>query len=177
MRGRHDGKTHSRTSRRSGPLVRLRLAAALEEIQTLPEIYWIFCPALARFPARKSTWSSVLATHDNNETLLEHLSACRKSLSANIYAGVLAIDPLRDTGQLIRQLKATGVAGVINFPSTSFIDGEAGTTLAQLGMGVDREIEFLKACGEAGLRTAGVAASETAATQLIRIGVDFLVLH
>jgi len=169
-------KRARRNPRPSRPVVDIRLAAAIDETRAAPNASWVLCPAAAHFPGRCSVWLSVLATHNSNEQLLTCLAA-RTEAYSKVYAGVFAVDSLRDRGQLIRQLKALGVFGVVNFPSTSFIDGEAGATLTQLSLGVDREIEFLAACAKAGLRTAGVARSLDAAARLIDIGIDFLLLH
>ena len=94
-----------------------------------------------------------------------------------MYAGVLAVDTLRPAGQLIRHLKGAGIAGVINFPSVSFIDGEAAKVFKGLYLGIEREIDFLQGCSREGLRIAGVANSADAAQRLLRMGVDFLIAH
>jgi predicted TIM-barrel enzyme len=137
---------------------------------------WILCPWLDRFPKDNGIWLSVLAAHDANESLLEALPASKKP-GYTVYAGAFAVDMLRAPGELIRALKRAAIAGVINFPSTSFIDGEAGAVLNGLSLGIDREIEFLRACSMEGLRIAGVANSREVAQRLIRIGVDFLIAH
>lgn len=125
---------------------------------------------------RHGVWLSVLAVYDANEGMLEALSASKKRWP-NVYAGVFAVDTLRPMGQLIRFLNGSGVDGVINFPSTSFIDGEARAVLNELSLGIDLEIEFLRACSMEGLRIAGVANTREVAQRLVQIGVDFLVAH
>jgi predicted TIM-barrel enzyme len=137
---------------------------------------WILCPWIERFPLDTGIWLSVLAAHDVNEGLLEALSASKRTWR-RVYAGVFAVDSLRQTTQLIRHFKSAGIAGVINFPSTSFIDGEAGTVLAGLSLGIDREISFLRACSMEGLGIAGVTNSPEAAHILVKLGVDFLIAH
>jgi len=137
---------------------------------------WILCPWLGRFPETTGIWLSVLAVHDSNEGLLQALATSTKAWP-KVYAGVFAVDTLRPSSQLIRCLKNAGVAGVINFPSISFIDGEAGEVFSGLSLGVDREIDFLQQCSSAGLRIAGVANSTEAAEQLSNMGVDFLIAH
>ena len=139
----------------------------------------ILCPVLARYPRTPphlAIWLSPLAAHSANEALLQVLHDARR-LGPRVYAAVFAADPLRTDAALIRAIKAAGVGGVINLPSVSFIDGEAGATLDHLGLGIDREIRFLTACREAGLRIAGVAATTAAARRLLEAGADFLVVH
>jgi predicted TIM-barrel enzyme len=94
-----------------------------------------------------------------------------------VFVGILAVDTLRSTRELIRSIKAAGVGGVINFPSVSFIDGNAGQMFDSLSIGIDREIECLEACVKEGLHIGGVVGPVPAAQRLLRIGVDFLLLH
>jgi predicted TIM-barrel enzyme len=141
-----------------------------------PAKAWILCPWLEQFPTESAIWLSVLAAHDANEGLLRSLSGS-KNTWPNVYAGVFAVDTLRPQAQFIRRLKNAGIAGVINFPSISFIDGEAGAVFEELSLGIDREVDFLQACSSAGLRTAGVTRSAEIARRLIAMGVDFLIAH
>jgi predicted TIM-barrel enzyme len=137
---------------------------------------WILCPWLDRFPKDTGVWLSVLAAHDVNEGLLEALPVSKKRWP-KVYAGVFAVDTLRPRAQLIRALKNAGIGGVINFPSVSFIDGDAGTVLNGLSLGIDREIDFLRACSAEGLRVAGVTNSIETTQRLMQIGLDFLIAH
>ena len=139
----------------------------------------VLCPVLAHYPRSPShlaIWMSPLAAHSANEALLQALHGARR-LGPRVYAGVFAADPLRVDAALIRAIKAAGVGGVINLPSVSFIDGEAGATLDHLGLGIDREIRFLIACREAGLRIAGIAGNTAAARRMLEAGADFLIVH
>jgi predicted TIM-barrel enzyme len=137
---------------------------------------WILCPWLEQFSTESEIWLSVLAAHDVNEGLLRALSVSRNTWR-KVYAGVFAVDTLRPQARFIRRLKGAGIAGVINFPSISFIDGDAGAVFEGLSLGVNREIDFLHACSSAGLRIAGVTKSAETARRLIAMGVDFLIVH
>jgi predicted TIM-barrel enzyme len=137
---------------------------------------WILCPWLRQFPKDTGIWLSVLAAHDANEGLLQALAES-KNTWPNVYAGVFAVDTLRPQARFIRRLKSSGIAGVINFPSISFIDGEAGAVFSELSLGIDREMNFLQACSSEGLRIAGVTKSAEMARRLIAMGADFLIAH
>jgi predicted TIM-barrel enzyme len=164
-------------SRASGSVCDVRLARNLAQtLSANASARWILCPWLDRFPKDTGVWLSVLAAHDANEDLLEALPASKKRW-LKVYAGVLAVDTLRPTAQLIRHFKSAGIYGVINFPSVSFIDGEAAKVFKGLSLGIEREIEFLQACSMEGLRIAGVTNSAEAAQRLVQIGVDFLISH
>ena len=137
---------------------------------------WIFCPWLRRAPQDNDVWRSVLPIHDINGTLLAALPISRR-MRHNVYAGVFAVDLLRTTRELIHHLKRAKIAGVINFPSVSFIDAETGAVFSHLSLGIDREVDFLEACSRHGLHIAGVVRSPETAKRLLSIGVDFLVAH
>ena len=137
---------------------------------------WILCPWLEQFPTESEIWLSVLAAHDANEGLLQALSVSRNTWP-KVYAGVFAVDTLRPQARFIRRLKGAGFAGVINFPSISFIDGRCRRLFEELSLGIDREVDFLQACSSAGLRIAGVTKSAEIARRLIAMGVDFLIVH
>ena len=158
---------------------RLRLARTLAQTTRRPgqaAVCWIFSPWLPRSPRESDIWTSALAIHDVNGTLLAALPNTAGRWS-HVYAGVFAVDPLRARGELIRHIKAAGVGGVINFPSVSFFDGEASATFDRLSLGMNHEIDCLEACAREGLRVGGVVRSLQAAQRLLRIGADFLVVH
>jgi predicted TIM-barrel enzyme/DNA-binding NtrC family response regulator len=161
-------------------LATIRIAATAAQVGTgAASEHCIWCPAIARYPHDPPSlgiWLSPLAAHSANELLLQSLVDAR-GIGPRVYAGVFATDPLRTDTSLIRQLQAADVRGVINFPSVSFIDGQASATLDQLGLGIEREIKFLVSCREAGLRIAGVASTEATARRLLEQGVDFLIVH
>jgi predicted TIM-barrel enzyme/DNA-binding NtrC family response regulator len=158
----------------------IHVAISLEQLTSEPSReLCILCPIIGRYPPELrnlGTWLSPLAAHSANDALLQALAGAH-GLDPRVYAGVFAADPLRTDASLIQQLKSAGVRGVINYPSVSFIDGKASATLDQLGLGIDREIRFLVACSQAGLRIAGVAGSAAAARRLLEAGADFLVVH
>jgi predicted TIM-barrel enzyme len=137
----------------------------------------ILCPWIEQFPGVVGLWTSVLAGHDANASLLAALPTTTRQRLPHVYAAVFAIDPLRTAEHLIHRIKQSGIAGVINFPPVSFIDGEAGEILNRLSLGMEREIEFLTNCASKGLNIAGVVRSAAAAKRLVEAGADFLVVH
>lgn len=172
---RKAGTKAFKTQRAGSRAADIRLTTTLAQAKP-SAIRWIFCPWLKRFSGKNAFWLSVLAAHDANGVLLEALPPSGK-YRPNVYAAVFAADVLRTPAQLIRSLKKAGIGGVINLPSVSFIDGEAGVTLNSLSLGVDRELEFLNACAKQGLRIAGVVGSVPFARRLLSAGADFLIAH
>src|SRR5688572_21120851 len=54
-----------------------------------------------------------------------------------VLAGVCGTDPFRDMGRFLREIKATGFAGVQNFPTVGLCDGQFRANLEETGMGFD----------------------------------------
>ncbi|MPZ20780.1 MAG: hypothetical protein GEV06_23150 [Luteitalea sp.] len=158
--------------------VQIRLIQTLDSVRQVGSVNqrWIFCPWLERFSRDTGIWISVLAAHDANGALFDALVGSRKSLP-DVYAAVFMVDPFRSAGEIICRIKQSGVGGVINCPSISFIDGAAGATFDKLSLGIERELEFLSGCAAAGLRVAGLVRTVAAAERLLAIGADFLVAH
>jgi len=156
---------------------KFRLAAGLDQIEALAtHATWILCPWFPRTGKASDIWLSILPIHDINQLLLDELPPYGKRW-ANVFAGVLAVDPFRSPMHLIRSIKASGLAGVVNFPSATFVDGKAGAVFERLSLGLSREIEFLSACAAEGLRIGAVTNSANAAKRLIAIGAEFLIVH
>jgi predicted TIM-barrel enzyme len=173
-------RLHQKTLAAKGASVSAFDVRLIKNLEQTPSIRstmrLILCPWLDRFPKDIGVWLGVLSAHDINEGLLQALPASKKRWP-RVYAGVFAVDALRPRAQLIRALKNTGIGGVINFPSVSFIDGDARAVLNSLSLGIDQEIEFLRACSKEGLRVAGVTNSIETTQRLVQIGVDFLIAH
>jgi predicted TIM-barrel enzyme len=155
----------------------LRLTASLgQEVATGADVTWILTPWLPPAAKERDIWLSILPSHDINQALLDALPIKGRA-RANVFAGVLAIDPFRTRAGLIRRIKAAGLTGAVNFPSASFVDGETRKVFERMSFGLDREIEFLAACVAEGLRVGGVTNSVESAKKLISIGAEFLIVH
>jgi predicted TIM-barrel enzyme len=154
----------------------LRLTAGLGQQVAASAVTWILAPWLRGSAKPKDIWLSILPFHDVNQALLDALPIEGKR-RRNVFAGVLAIDPFRSAAGLIRRVKSAGLAGAVNFPSASFVDGETSKVFERMSFGLDREIAFLAACAAEGLRVGGVTNSVESAKKLIAIGAEFLIVH
>jgi len=115
----------------------------------------VVCPCLAGLPADLALRMSILPVHDANAWLdAADVPDIPPSLRDRLYFGVFALDRLRSRERILARLVAKGVPGVVNLPSVSFFDGQAGRTLGSLGFGPSDELDFLRAAGRTGLRIA-----------------------
>jgi predicted TIM-barrel enzyme len=94
-----------------------------------------------------------------------------------VLAGVCGTDPFRNMGQFLEQVRATGFAGVQNFPTVGLIDGQFRQNLEETGMGFGKEIEMIRQAHELDLLTSPYVFSAEDAQAMAEAGADILVAH
>jgi predicted TIM-barrel enzyme len=94
-----------------------------------------------------------------------------------VIAGVFASDPTRLIPQFLGELKALGFAGVINFPSIAWLQGELRDGLESSGLGFQRELDMTRTAHEMGLFTMAYVFTPEEAEQMVAAGVDCIVAH
>lgn len=94
-----------------------------------------------------------------------------------VIAGVFAADPTREMSHFLRELIDLGFSGVINFPSIAWLEGELRAGLESSGLGFQREVDMIRAAGEAGLFTLAYVFTPEEAVAMARAGVDVVVAH
>ncbi|WP_431035078.1 phosphoenolpyruvate hydrolase family protein [Streptomyces sp. P6-2-1] len=94
-----------------------------------------------------------------------------------VLAGVNGTDPFRVMGRFLDEIKATGFAGVQNFPTVGLIDGVFRQNLEETGMGFDLEVEMIAEAHARGLLTAPYVFDPAQAKAMARAGADVLVPH
>ena len=70
-----------------------------------------------------------------------------------VLAGVNGTDPFCQFDRFLDELKATGFAGVQNFPTVGLIDGNFRANLEETGMGYGLEVDMIRLAHEKGLLT------------------------
>ena len=94
-----------------------------------------------------------------------------------VLAGVNGTDPFCQFEQFLDQIKATGFAGVQNFPTVGLIDGNFRANLEETGMGYALEVEMIRKAHEKDLLTTPYVFSEQDAIEMTKAGADILVPH
>ena len=94
-----------------------------------------------------------------------------------VLAGVNGTDPFCQFDQFLDQIKATGFAGVQNFPTVGLIDGNFRANLEETGMGYALEVEMIRKANEKDLLTTPYVFSEQDAIDMTKAGADILVPH
>ncbi|HUU11020.1 MAG TPA: phosphoenolpyruvate hydrolase family protein [Phycisphaerae bacterium] len=94
-----------------------------------------------------------------------------------VLAGVCGTDPMRLMDKFLAEVRATGFAGVQNFPTVGLIDGTFRANLEETGMGYDREVEMIRLARRMDLLTTPYVFSPAQAREMAKAGADILVAH
>src|SRR5579862_4234669 len=96
---------------------------------------------------------------------------------APVLAGVCATDPLRMMETFLQEIRATGAAGVLNYPSVGLVDGSFRKTIEDAKLGYDREVEMIRIASRMDLITAALAFTPEEARRMTEAGADLIVAH
>jgi predicted TIM-barrel enzyme len=108
------------------------------------------------------------------EMAREVLPVARKT---PVLAGVCGTDPLRLMDRFLLEVKATGFAGVQNFPTVGLIDGRFRQNLEETNMGYDKEVEMIRQARGLDLLTTPYVFTPAEAKRMAEAGADILVAH
>lgn len=94
-----------------------------------------------------------------------------------VLAGVNGTDPFCNFDKFLDEVKATGFAGVQNFPTVGLIDGNFRANLEETGMGYGLEVDMIRKAHEKGLLTTPYVFSREDAIAMAEAGADMIVPH
>ncbi|MFU0791809.1 MAG: phosphoenolpyruvate hydrolase family protein [Virgibacillus proomii] len=91
--------------------------------------------------------------------------------------GLFATDPTIDMKAYIRQIKASGFAGINNYPTVGLIDGQFREGLESQGISFAKEVEAIQFANELDLVTVAFVFNETQAIDMLKAGADIICVH
>jgi predicted TIM-barrel enzyme len=94
-----------------------------------------------------------------------------------VLAGVCGTDPFCNLPLFLDELKASGFAGVQNFPTVGLIDGNFRKNLEETGMGYGLEVEMIRQAHEKGMLTTPYVFNTDDAVAMTQAGADIIVVH
>ncbi|WP_275076126.1 phosphoenolpyruvate hydrolase family protein [Providencia rettgeri] len=94
-----------------------------------------------------------------------------------VLAGVNGTDPFCQFDKFLDDIKATGFAGVQNFPTVGLIDGNFRANLEETGMGYSLEVDMIRMAHEKDLLTTPYVFSADDAVAMTKAGADIIVPH
>jgi predicted TIM-barrel enzyme len=94
-----------------------------------------------------------------------------------VLAGICGTDPFSVCSDMVAEIGALGVDGIVNLPTVGRIDGEFRARLEDYGLGYVREIHCIAAAAETNLLTAAYVFSPEQAKMACDVRADFVIAH
>ncbi|MDN3519536.1 phosphoenolpyruvate hydrolase family protein [Aquisalimonas lutea] len=135
----------------------------------------VLSPLTAGLPPGLADMAYALPVGDANGLVLDALQA-RDGGAAEIVAAVFAGDPFRRIDDLLDDLAAHGVRGVINWPSVGMLPGEFGAELVHSGFTFALELEMLERARQRGLATIATVSDKDQIRQAAAVHPDMLLV-
>lgn len=128
--------------------------------------------------AGRSSLSGLLAYGNANDIVMQMAGEVLPVVTRTpVLAGVNGTDPFRLMPQFLDEVKASGFAGVQNFPTIGLIDGVFRANLEETGIRYDQEVDVIRLAHERDLLTTPYVFDETQAGQMADAGADIIVAH
>jgi len=126
----------------------------------------------------RSSMSALLPYADNNaltwKIATEQILPCVKNVP--LILGITAQDQNQDWPVTFDRIESYGLAGITNFPSVSFYDGNFRAALEELGLGFECEVKVLAEAKKRGLFTIGFCMTADEAEKLAGAKIDIICL-
>ena len=94
-----------------------------------------------------------------------------------VFFGLNATDPTKELYDYIKQIRAAGFAGIVNYPTVGMIDGNFRRALESEGIDYAKEAEAISFAHYCGLLTIAFAFDNIQAEQMLQAGADIICAH
>ncbi len=121
---------------------------------------------------------SLLALRHSNDFVMEFAkSEILPFAKIPVFFGACACDPRRSIEAEVERIADAGFGGIVNFPSSIFLDGRFRADIEAAGLGFRRELEMLRAAQRRNMSTLAYVRTVTEAQQAAQAGVDIINLN
>ncbi len=128
--------------------------------------------------AGRGSLAGLLAYGNANEIVMDMAKEVLPVVKQTpVLAGVNGTDPFCQFDKFLDDIKATGFAGVQNFPTVGLIDGNFRANLEETGMGYALEVDMIRMAHEKDLLTTPYVFSREDAIAMTEAGADIIVPH
>lgn len=128
--------------------------------------------------AGRGSLAGLLAYGNANEIVMDMAKEVLPVIKHTpVLAGVNGTDPFCNFDKFLDEVKATGFAGVQNFPTVGLIDGNFRANLEETGMGYGLEVDMIRKAHEKDLLTTPYVFSREDAIAMTEAGADIIVPH
>ena len=127
----------------------------------------------------RSSITSYFCYGDNNEMVMD--MGCRELIpiinDVPILFGLCASDPNIHLYEYLKEIKANGFSGIVNYPTMSLIDGKFREALEEEGNTYEQEVEAIKLAHYMDLFTVSFVTNEWETRKMLEAGTDVLCVH
>src|SRR5262245_49573771 len=128
--------------------------------------------------AGRGSLAGLLAYGDANQIVVEMAAEVLPVVKRTpVLAGVNGTDPFRLMDVFLDQIKATGFAGVQNFPTVGIIDGTFRANLEETGMSYGLEVDMIATAHGKDMLTTPYVFNTDEAAAMAKAGADIIVCH
>ncbi len=127
----------------------------------------------------RSSFSSYFCFDNNNAQVMDFGKREIFPVVRNVplLFGLMATDPTIHLYDFLKEIKAAGFAGIVNFPTVALIDGKFREALEEEGTTYDREIAAIKLANHLNLFTMAFVTNEEETRQMLRAGANVICVH
>ena len=127
----------------------------------------------------RGSYASYFCYGNNNEIVMdlgthELLPVIR---DIPVLFGLFASDPEIELYEYLKQIRESGFAGIVNYPTLSLIDGKFRLALEEEGSCFSREVEAVKLAHFLGMFTLAFVTNESETRLMLEAGADIVCVH
>ncbi|WP_026616904.1 sigma-54-dependent Fis family transcriptional regulator [Ensifer aridi] len=121
---------------------------------------------------------SLLALRNSNDFVLDFAkSEILPFAKVPVFFGASAFDPRSSIEAELERIADAGFGGIVNFPTSIFLDGRFRADIEGAGLGFQRELEMLRAAQRRNMATLAYVRTVAEAQQAATAGVDIINLN
>ncbi|MCK1716611.1 phosphoenolpyruvate hydrolase family protein [Bradyrhizobium sp. 141] len=121
---------------------------------------------------------SLLALRQSNDFVMDFAqSEILPFAKIPVFFGACAFDPRRSIEDELERIEDAGFRGIVNFPTSIFLDGRFRSDIETAGLGFQRELEMLTAARKKGMATLAYVRTIPEAQQAALAGIDIINLN
>jgi predicted TIM-barrel enzyme/AraC-like DNA-binding protein len=127
----------------------------------------------------RSSFASYFCYGSNNEIVMElgrrELLPMIKDIP--VLFGMFASDPDIHLYEYLKEIRANGFAGIVNFPTLAIVDGKFREALEEEGNTFDKEVEAIKIASVLDMFTVAFVTNGEEARKMLAAGADIICVH
>ena len=121
---------------------------------------------------------SLLGLRESNQFVMDFArSEILPNTTAPVLFGASVFDPRQSLESIVDAIALARFDGVVNFPTSVFLDGQFRRAIEQAGVGFEREVQLLARSRQAGLATLAYVHDTAEAEAMARARVDIINLN